>query len=186
MNILRLSLLFVLFVAAVSESAIAEECQLTLSQSEVAYQQMRRDNIVSTQQNWNKMPEREINVSVYCPDKLQMATLLQGAAGEKGRFQFGQNGGVAIKVSNMTLDGRSYSVGKTRDQINFTPESDTGASLFINNNEAIIAVENGKVASGQQMNFTVTIFPVLKDSVFSNNADQTKLESDLTWMLLKK
>ncbi|MGR5942747.1 hypothetical protein [Enterobacter sp. C4G1] len=164
----------------------ADDCQLTLSQQVVDYHQMRRDNIVSSQQSWNKMPDKDINVSVYCPDKQQMAILLQGASGQKGRFQFGQNGGVAIKVSNLTLDGKSYSVGKTTDQVNFTPENDNGASLYIRNNEAVVAVENGQVPSGQQLNFTVTIFPVLNDSSFSNISDQTKLESDLTWHLLMK
>ncbi|HED6240309.1 TPA: hypothetical protein R5X36_002440 [Enterobacter sichuanensis] len=183
MNIQRLAALVLLVLPGLS---YAEECQLTLSQQVVDYRQMRRDNIISSQQSWNKMPEKEINVSVYCPEKQQMATLVQGASGQKGRFQFGQNGGVAIKVSNMTLDGKSYNVGKTTDQVNFTPENDNGASLYIHSNEAIIAVENGQVPSGQQMNFTVTIFPVLNDNAFDHVSDQTTLESDLSWQLLKK
>ena len=183
MNIQRLAALVLLVLPGLS---YAEECQLTLSQQVVDYRQMRRDNIISSQQSWNKMPEKEINVSVYCPEKQQMATLVQGASGQKGRFQFGQNGGVAIKVSNLTLDGKSYNVGKTTDQVNFTPEVDNGASLYLHDNEAIIAVENGQVPSGQQMNFTVTIFPVLNDSAFSHISDQTTLESDLSWTVIKK
>jgi hypothetical protein len=181
MNIQRLAALLLLALPCVS---YAEDCQLTLSQQAVDYHQMRRENIVTTQQSWNKMPEKDISVSVYCPEKQQMAVLLQGASGEKGRFRFGQNGGVAIKVSDLMLDGKSYSAGKTTDQVNFTPENDSGASLYFRNNEAIVAVENGKVPSGQQMNFTVTIFPVLNESAFSHIADQTTLESDLTWQLL--
>lgn len=183
MNIQRLAALLLLALPCLS---FADDCQLTLSQQVVDYHQMRRDNIVSSQQSWNKMPEKDINVSVYCPEKQQMATLLQGASGQKGHFQFGQNGGVAIKVSNLTLDGKSYNVGKIIDQVNFTPENDNGTSLYIHNNEAIVAVENGNVPSGQQMNFTVTIFPVLNDSVFNHISDQTTLESDLSWQLLKK
>ncbi|AWF35689.1 hypothetical protein [Klebsiella oxytoca] len=183
MKIQRLATLLLLALPCFS---YAEECQLTLSQQVLDYHQIRRDNIISSQQSWNKMPEKEINVSVYCPEKQQMATLLQGASGQKGRFQFGQNGGVAIKVSNLTLDGKSYNVGKTSDQVNFTPENDNGASLYIRNNEAVIAVEKGKIPSGQQMNFTVTIFPVLNDSAFNHIADQTALESDLIWQLLTR
>lgn len=181
MNIQRLAALLLFALPCLS---YADDCQITLSQQVVDYHQMRRDNIVSSQQSWNKMPDKDINVSVYCPEKQQMATLLQGAAGQKGRFQFGQNGGVAIKVSNLMLDGKSYNVGKTTDQVNFTPENDNGASLYFRNNEAIVAVENGKVPSGQQMNFTVTIFPVLNESAFSHISDQTTLESNLTWQLL--
>lgn len=47
---------------------------------------MRRDSIVTSQQSWNKMPEKDINVSVYCPEKQQMATLLQGLLVRKGVF----------------------------------------------------------------------------------------------------
>ncbi|MEG4670387.1 hypothetical protein UXO78_03650 [Enterobacter cloacae] len=183
MNIQRLAALLLLALPCLS---YADDCQLTLSQPVVDYHQMRRDSIVTSQQSWNKMPEKDINVSVYCPEKQQMATLLQGASGQKGRFQFGQNGGVAIKVSNLTLDGKSYNVGKTTDQVNFTPDTDNGSSLYIRNNEAVVAVENGRVPSGQQMNFTVTIFPVLNDSAFNHISDQTALETDLTWQLLKK
>lgn len=114
MNIQRLAALLLLALPCLS---YADDCQLTLSQPVVDYHQMRRDSIVTSQQSWNKMPEKDINVSVYCPEKQQMATLLQGASGQKGRFQFGQNGGVAIKVSNLTLDGKSYNVGKTTDQV---------------------------------------------------------------------
>lgn len=109
MSIQRLAALLLLALPCIS---YAEDCQLTLSQQVVDYHQMRRDNIVSSQQSWNKMPDKDINVSIYCPEKQQMATLLQGASGQKGHFQFGQNGGVSIKVSNLTLDGKPITWGK--------------------------------------------------------------------------
>ncbi|STQ08932.1 Uncharacterised protein [Enterobacter cloacae] len=75
MNIQRLAALLLLALPCLS---YADDCQLTLSQPVVDYHQMRRDSIVTSQQSWNKMPEKDINVSVYCPEKQQMATLLQG------------------------------------------------------------------------------------------------------------
>lgn len=161
-------------------------CQLTVSQAEVNYSQMRRDDIVTTQQSWHKMAEREVTLSASCPEKMQMAVLAQGAAGEKGRFQFGQKGGVAFKVSNVFIDGKEYRVGKTTDQINLTPESGSAASLYIHNNDAIVAVDNNTVPEGKQMSFTVTLFPVLNDAAFSGNNDETQLETDITWQLLTR
>ncbi|MDR9963890.1 hypothetical protein KIF59_13560 [Enterobacter cloacae subsp. cloacae] len=67
---------------------------------------MRRGSIITSQQSWNKMPEKRHKCRVYCPEKQQMATLLQGFWSERA-FQFGQNSGVAIKVNNLTLDGKS-------------------------------------------------------------------------------
>lgn len=86
----------------------------------------------------------------------------------------------------MTVDGKSYSVGKTVDQLNFTPENGTPTPLYLRNNEAVIALENNEVPSGQQMSFNVTLSPVLNDSAFSHLTDQTTLESDLSRSLLTK
>lgn len=115
-----------------------------------------------------------------------MAVLLQGTAGDKGRFTFGQSGGMAVKIDDMTIDGKNYTVGKTVDQLGFTPQSGTPSPFYVRNNEAVIAVDNNQVPSGQQMNFRVTLSPVLDDNAFSRITDQTVLESDLTWTLLTR
>ena len=91
-----LTALGILFFVA---TANAEDCQISLSQPVVDYHEMRRDNIDKTQQNWHKMADRTLNVNVYCPQPQQMAVLLQGTAGDKGRFTFGQSGGMAVKRS---------------------------------------------------------------------------------------
>lgn len=155
----------------------AEECQLTVSQAEVNYQQIRRDDIVSTQQNWHKLAEREVNVNVSCPEPRQMAVLMQGASGEKGRVLFGARGGIGLKIDNVTVDGRQYSAGKTTDRLNFTPESGATAPVYLRNSEAAIALDNHTVPEGKQMNFTVTLFPVLNDSMFNGNTDNTVIDN---------
>ncbi|EPU3947205.1 MULTISPECIES: DUF1120 domain-containing protein [Klebsiella] len=164
----------------------AEECQITLSRTKIDYNQIRRDDIVSTTQNWHKLSEWEVNVNVSCSEMHQMAVLVQGSAGEKGRFLFGARGGVGIKVENITVDGKSYSAGKTADQLNFTPESGTTSPLYVRNNEAVIAVENNVVPQGKQMSFRVMLFPVLNESMFSGNTDNTTMEADIAWRLLIK
>lgn len=166
--------------------AMADDCQITLSQPVVDYHQLQRENIVTTQQDWHKMPEREVNVNVYCPDTQKIGVLLQGASGEKGRFLFGEKGGIAIKVDNMVIDGKNYAVGKTVDQVNLTPGGDSASSLYLKNNEAVVAVDNNEVPSAQQMSFTVTLFPVLRDNAFRNTADVTQLESYLSWKIITK
>lgn len=180
---LGLVALLMLGVAGVTH---AEDCQISLSQPVVDYHEMRRDTIETTQQDWHKMADRDITVNVFCPQIQQMAVLLRGTAGDKGRFLFGQSGGVAVKIDNMTVDGKSYSMGKTVDQLNFSPENGTPTPLDLRNNEAVIALENNQVPSGQQMSFNVTLSPFLNDSAFSHLTDQTTLESDLSWSLLVK
>lgn len=186
MNAQWLSGIAALALLSFSALTCAEDCQITLSQPVVDYHQMRRDNIESTQQNWHKMADRTLNVNIFCPHPQQMAVLLQGEAGDKGRFTFGTFGGVAVKIDDMTVDGRSYIIGKTSDQLSFIPISGTSSPFYLHNNEAVIALENNQVPAGQQMNFKVTLSPVLKDSAFSSITDETSLESDLTWVLLTK
>ena len=84
------------------------------------------------------------------------------------------------------VDGKPYRVGKTVDQINLTPESGSAASLYIHNNDTVVAVDNNAVPTGKQISFTVTLFPVLSEAAFSGNNDETQLESDITWQLLTR
>lgn len=184
------SLIYLLIASGLSLSVSAHaedtDCQITISQGEVNYAQLRREDAISTQQSWHKMPEREVTISASCPEKMRMGVQVQGIAGEKGRFLFGQKGGVAFKVSSIFVDGKTYNVGKTTDQINLTPESGSVATMYIQNNDAIVAVENNSVPAGKQMSFTVTMFPVLNDSAFSGIKDETQLETDISWLLLTK
>lgn len=173
-------------VLSIFAHADDNNCQLTVSQAEVNYSRLKRDDIVTTQQSWHKMAEREVTINASCPEKMQMGVQAQGAAGEKGRFQFGQKGGVAFKVSQIMVDGKEYNVGKTTDQINLMPESGSATSMYIRNNDTIVAVENNSVPTGKQMSMTVTLFPVLNDAAFSNNHDETQLETDITWQLLTR
>ncbi|HBT8353636.1 TPA: hypothetical protein MCK81_005579, partial [Klebsiella pneumoniae] len=70
--------------------------------------------------------------------------------------------------------------------LNFTPESGTPSPLYVRNNEAVIAVENNVVPKGKQMSFRVMLFPVLNESMFSGNTDNTTIEADIAWRLLIK
>lgn len=175
-------LLLLPFVA----SADSDDCQLSLSQPVVGYNMMRRDDIVTSQQGWNKFPERDVTVNVSCPDEQQMAVQVQGNAGEQGRFIFGQRGGVGLKITDLNVDGREHDIGKTRDLVNFLPDSNPGSPFFIRNNEAIVGLENNVPVKGKQMSFTVTVFPVINDSMFSGISDNTDLETDIRWRLLTK
>lgn len=186
MNNRRLGGLVALMMVGMSSFAWADECQITLSQPVVDYHTMRREDIKATQQDWHKMADRDVNVNVFCPEPQKMAVLVQGASGEKGRFMLGQSGGVAVKIADLFVDGKSYTVGKTVDQLNFTPVSGSPSPFYLHNNEAVIALENNQIPSGRQMSFKVTLSPVLKDAAFSHVTDQTSLESDLTWSLLTK
>ena len=161
-----------------------ENCQVSLSRATVAFTPMQRNDNVGSQQNWFKMPSRDINASIYCPQPQVMALFVHGAAGPQGRFLFGNGGGLALKASQMILDGRSYMIGKTTDRNEFIPADGHADTQLLHNNEAIIAIENNEAARGQQLNFTLTLTPVLNEKQFRNVSDNTEMESNLSWELL--
>ncbi|MFT0699876.1 hypothetical protein [Citrobacter meridianamericanus] len=170
-----------------SPSAMAQsECQLTLSQPTVGFNTFRREDSVNTRQQWHQMPTKEISVNAYCPQDTVMGVFVQGSAGQQGRFLFGNGGGLAVRVSQLVVDGRHYSVAKTSDRQNLTAEENAGETLLIHNNDGIVAVENHAQVSGKQMSFTLTLTPVLNDNQFSHTTDVTSLEADLRWELLTR
>lgn len=89
MNSRHLSGLVALLMLGMTGGTHAEDCQISLSQPVVDYHEMRRDTIEATQQDWHKMADRDITVNVFCPQTQQMAVLLRGTAGDKGRFLLG-------------------------------------------------------------------------------------------------
>lgn len=171
-------------IALCTTSAWAEECQITLSSPEVSFGSLKMDDVVNTQQGWNQLPSREMTVNAWCQDKQKMAVFIQASAGEKGRFYFGDSSGLAVRVGNMVVDGESYSLAKTVDRSNFVIDGSAQQSLLLQNNNGVVAVNNGEAVSGQQMSFNVTLTPVINDNQFTHTGDVTTLESNLSWELL--
>lgn len=173
-------------VAALStlfaRAALAEnECQLTFTRNNVSFGLFKQTDIVGAKKGWNQMPSREINVNVNCTENQTIGLFIQGRAGEKGRFYFGDTGALALRVSHMVVDGKSYDIAKTVDRTRFTSNGDSSESLLLHNNDGIVAVEHQTPVSGNHFSFTMKLTPILNDRQFSYTADITTLESDLMW-----
>lgn len=164
----------------------AEDCQITLSQPIVNYNTIHKDTLEKKEQGWYQMAETEVNLNVICPQPQQMAVMLRGTSVQGSDFLFGKNGEIVVKIDAMTVDSKSYTLGKTVDEINFTPQKGTTTPLYMQDSEAVIALDNRTVPTGQQMSFRVTLTPKLKESAFASLQDQATLENNLTWSLLTK
>lgn len=162
----------------------ADECQLNFANNNVDFGTFRQDDIVGSKNSWHQMPSREVNVSVYCPEGQTMALFVQGQAGEKGRFYFGDSSALAVRASQMIVDGKKYNIAKTNDRTRFTPDGQGQESLLLHNNEGIVAVDNQLPVNGKQMSFTLKLTPVMNDRQFSRATDITTMESNLMWELL--
>ncbi|EAM7436640.1 hypothetical protein E3U99_19410 [Salmonella enterica] len=176
-----------IFTALLPPSARADDdCQITFSSPNVSFGWLKQDDIVNSQQGWNQMSSQEIHVSVSCPKSQNIALFVQASAGEKGRFYFGNNGGLVVRVSQMIVDGKSYPVASTLDRVSFAPNDSALDSLLLHNNNGIIAMDNNQQVSGKMMNVTLTLTSVLNDNQFTHSTDTVMLESNLQWEVLTK
>lgn len=157
----------------------ADDCQITLSTSTMDMKTLRKDDAVKSAQGWNQLQEQDVNVSVFCPTPRNMSVFFGGSAGEQGRFKFGGHSGLSIKASQLTLDGQSYDIARSRHPGNFSSFESAAETQRIYNQQGIIAVSGNAAVEGQQMNFTLTLTPVLKDEEFSVT-DRTTLSTGIT------
>lgn len=162
---------------AVPASFANSDCQMTLSQPEVDLQVLRQDEAVKTGQGWSVMQEKDINVNVFCTTPRKMAVFFHGNAGDKGYFRFGSQSGLSGKVSQLMVDGQHYPMAKTVNPGSATEE------LLVHNREGIMAVNGNSAVQGQQMNFRLTLTPVLKESEFKVS-DRTTLTSDIGLVMI--
>ncbi|MCS2155563.1 hypothetical protein MUU48_01125 [Scandinavium sp. H11S7] len=155
------------------------DCQITLSKPVIDLKTLRKDEVIKSAQGWNQLQEQDINVSVFCPTSRNMAVFFGGRAGEKGRFKFGTQSGLSVNVSHLTLDGQRYEIARTQYPGNFSSFDSVAETQQIHSQQGIIAVSGNAVAPGQQMNFTLTLTPLLKDVEFMVT-DKTTLSTGIT------
>ncbi|MCS2167441.1 hypothetical protein [Scandinavium manionii] len=160
-----------------------DDCQITLSQATVDLRTLRKEEAIKSAQGWNKMSEKDVNVSVFCPSSRQMAVFFGGAAGEQGRFKFGTQSGVAMNISQLTLDGQHYSIAKTTNPGSFLPDGSGAESQLIHNHQGIMPITGNTVARGQQLNFTLTVTPLLKDGEFQVT-DRTTITNEISMAVI--
>ncbi|MFG6653158.1 hypothetical protein ACG0Z5_01565 [Scandinavium sp. M-37] len=155
-----------------------DSCQITLSQPLLDLHMLNKSEAIKSAQGWNQMQDVDVNVSVFCPTERTIAVFFAGSAGDKGRFKFGQQSGLSLKVSQLSLDGKQYAVTKIVHPGSLTNFDSVADIQPIYNHQGIIATSGNRAVEGQQMNFTLTVTPYVKESEFKASDRQT-LSSDL-------
>lgn len=175
-----LSSLILLYTSQV----LSEECRIALSQPTVSFGRFKQDDIAASRKDWNRMPAKEILISVICPQPRVMALFLQSASGSHGGILFGQEGRLAMMADKMTVDGRHYDLVKTTDRVKLTSSDSPKDNVFLKNNDGIVARQNATPVHGKQMYVTIKIIPLINNNQLRKVSDNTELESTLVWELL--
>lgn len=174
------TLVIMLSTFAIVRPVLADEaCQITLSQATVDLQNIRKGDAVKSSQGWNQMVEKEVNVSVFCPNSRKIAIFFDAPSGKNKHFKWGSEGILTMKVSQFMLDGQRYTIAKTATPGSFQPDGSGKDTQLIDNQKGIIPIAGNTAVPGQQLNFTLSITPVLKDEEFQVS-DRTTLSTDIS------
>ncbi|SEM32197.1 Protein of unknown function [Pseudomonas sp. ok272] len=111
-HIPRLTLcLALLGLAALSPApALADECRLSLSQTQLDFGLMNRA-IHSTQARERLLGERRVSLTLNCPHPTDMSLFYRGLAAFGERLRFTDRGSYHVQVSDAVLDGKAVELG---------------------------------------------------------------------------
>lgn len=160
-----------------SQVALAD-CQVSLSQHDVNYGQVKRGSIVDTTKEWNTLSERQLQLNAYCPEPEKMALFFGGKAGEQQVFAFGNNSRLVMVASNAILDGNAVQLNQTANHGTFTLAGQTSDKQLVRSGQGLVPVSGGQVLAGQQFSVTLTVKPALNHSELSVK-DKQKLGSTI-------
>jgi hypothetical protein len=171
--------IYAVFLA--EQTFAAQECHITLSQSNVDFGQVRRpgSNDPASAQPLFPLGNRVVSLNASCPTPAKLLIQLQGA-GQGEQFRFAQRGQLSVTLSNASLDGRSVDLAKV--QSIGAPPSTSGASIEAMPGERVIPVSGGLPVEGSQLSMQVEFKPQVPIAELRTR-DAKTLESNLTFQI---
>lgn len=137
------------------------DCQVSLSQHDVNYGQIKPDDIVNTVKQWNALAQRDVHLTALCTEPQKMALFFSGKSGEQGAFIFGDRSGLFIQATQATLDGKNVSLSHTVSHDPFVIAGQSGDEHLVQAQQGLIPVQGSQILAGKQFSVTLTLKPVL-------------------------
>jgi hypothetical protein len=151
--------------------ALAEECQLTLSQPVLDYGVMNRATLADVAKE-RTLGERRLSVNLNCPQPTDMTFLYRALASSTERFRFAENGSYAVRMSGAVLDGQPVDLGLTSGT--GQPPLEIASSLLWRPLQAIVPVRGGLVVQGQNLSAQLELTAWAQESAL-------QLRDAVTW-----
>jgi len=140
------------------------DCQVSLSQHDINYGQIKSDDIVNTVKQWNSLVERDVHLTALCTEPQKMALFFSGKSGEQGAFIFGERSRVLILANKATLDGKVVSLSHTVSHSPFIIAGKSDNKHIIQAQQGLIPVQGGQMLIGKQFSVTLTLKPFISKS----------------------
>ncbi|MBV7544867.1 DUF1120 domain-containing protein [Pseudomonas sp. PDM26] len=128
--------------------ALADECQLTLSQSVLDYGLMNRA-IRTNAPGERSLGERRLSLNLNCPQPTDMTLFYRAMAATAERFRFAEHGSYAVLMSDAVLDGQPVDLGLI-SAVGQVPEA-AASSVLWRPQQAIVPVRGGVAIQGQSL-----------------------------------
>ena len=128
--------------------ALADDCQLTLSQPVLDYGVMNRA-IRAHAPAEVTLGERRLSLNLNCPYPTDMTLFYRAMAATAERFRFTEHGSYAVRMGDAVLDGQPVDLGLI-SAVGQAPEA-TASSLLWRPQQAIVPVRGGVVVQGQSL-----------------------------------
>lgn len=162
-----------------SEPALADDCQINLSQSQMDFGQVMppSTNAALNAGNLHSLGNRVISLNASCPQPSKLLLVLRGE--QLGAdFKFAKQGQTRVALSNALLDGRSVDLAQVK-----APGAAAGAyspSITVVPGDMIIPVSGGLPATGSVLSLQVEIQPVVPVAELRTREAKT-LEANLSF-----
>lgn len=154
-------------------AAYAAECDVRVSDAEVDYGALYREEI-ATGQKGALLPlgKKQLNVSILCDRASPMGLRLYGDPAGVDQFRFAHAGNFGLKLTDAVIDGRPVSLVQSREgRIIGSP----AATIALSAGQAFIAVEGGQTVIGKSFSATIEVDTFIDDAT-TRVRDLTLLE----------
>ncbi|WP_407439395.1 hypothetical protein [Lelliottia sp.] len=143
------------------------DCQLSVSQHNVDYGNIKNSDVKQSGKKWNALPDRTLQLSAWCTEPHKMALFFDGKVGDKGAMTFGQNSAMLMVASGALLDGKPVSLNHTTNRDIFSPAGHSDQKHIVRSQQGLIPVQGSEILSGKQFSVTLTVKPEISSTEFA-------------------
>jgi hypothetical protein len=138
------------------------QCNLTASHTRVEYGVQSRWQLQMAPGTQQLSPgERSLSINVVCPYSRQLRVKFDGEAGQGGRWRYGEQGQLQLRVSAAWLDGQPVGLALTGRDSNDLSTLALPATILPDS--TVSAVTAGHLLAGRNLTLQLTLAPLLSE-----------------------
>lgn len=145
-------------VATLAPPALAAECQLQISESELDYGSRTRAELIGERYHRDALPlpSRQVMLTAICDEPSPMAFFYRGVAADETRFRFG-DGDFTLRADQALLDGEPVLLGHMGASDDTPMQADMAKAL--QPHHGVTPMRDGQAAIGKRFSARIAVQP---------------------------